>query len=124
MRNWNDVGVVVLGEPGVGITPATIAPANRLDRFPPKVLSKTLFTELPGQKLTPQIPAQRQREDPRGTGGTCFGDSGGPSFQGGYQVTVTRYGYTSNCRYIDGFQRVDIPVVQDWLDTFGVTAAP
>ena len=41
----------------------------------------------------------------------------------GYQVTVTSYGYTSNCRYIDGFQRIDIPVVQDWLETFGVTAA-
>ena len=26
--------------------------------------------------------------------------------------------------HIDGFQRVDIPVVQDWLATFGVTAAP
>ena len=28
---------------------------------------------------------------------------------------MTSYGYTSNCRYIDGHQRVDIPVVQDWL---------
>lgn len=36
---------------------------------------------------------------------------------------MTSYGYTSNCRYIDGFQRVDIPVVQDWLETFGVTVA-
>ena len=80
--------------------------------------------QLPGQKLTPQILQVNGNEnDPRGTGGTCFGDSGGPAFQGGYQVTVTSYGYTSNCRYIDGFQRVDIPVVQSWLSTFGVMPA-
>lgn len=154
IRNWNDVGVVVLDAPVTGIAPAKIAPAHYLDRFTPNVLNKTLFTavgygtevrkadsgpqkptpmsypiirrvaELPGQKLTPQILQVNGNEnDPRGTGGTCFGDSGGPSFQGGYQVTVTSYGYTSNCRYIDGFQRIDIPVVQTWLATFGVTPA-
>lgn len=70
----------------------------------------------PGQKLTPQILQTNGNEnDPRGTGGTCFGDSGGPSFNGGYQVTVTSYGYTNNCRYLDGLQRIDIPSVQDWL---------
>ena len=30
-------------------------------------------------------------------------------------VGVTSDGYTSNCRYIDGYQRVEIGVVQDWL---------
>ena len=74
-----------------------------------------------GQKLTPQILQVNGNEnDPRGTGGTCFGDSGGPSFNGGYQVTVTSYGYTSNCRYLGGLQRIDIPVVQTWLAQFGV----
>jgi hypothetical protein len=34
---------------------------------------------------------------------------------------VTSYGLTANCRYIGGYQRVDIPVVQTWLATFGVT---
>jgi len=76
----------------------------------------------PGQKLTPQIlQVNGNINDPRGTGGTCFGDSGGPTFHGGFVVTVTSYGYTSNCRYIGGLQRVDIPVVQTWLATFGVT---
>lgn len=75
----------------------------------------------PGQKLTPQIlQVNGNINDTRGTGGTCFGDSGGPSFHGGFVVTVTSYGYTSNCRYIGGLQRVDIPVVQNWLETFGV----
>jgi Trypsin len=78
----------------------------------------------PGQKLTDQIlQVNGNDKDPRGTGGTCFGDSGGPAFNGGYQVTVTSYGNSNVCRYIDGFQRLDIPVVQDWLATFGVTPA-
>ena len=42
----------------------------------------------------------------------------GPAFLDGYQVTVTSYSNTANCRYIAGFQRVDIPVVQDWLATY------
>lgn len=28
------------------------------------------------------------------------------------------FGYTANCRYIDGCQRVDIPVAQDWLKRY------
>ena len=73
-------------------------------------------TTSPGQKLTPQIlQLQGNPNDNRGGGGTCFGDSGGPVFLGGYLVAVTSYGYTANCRYLGGYQRVDIPVVQGWL---------
>jgi hypothetical protein len=80
--------------------------------------------DAPGQKLDPQIlQVNGNGNDTRGDGGTCFGDSGGPAFQGGYVVTVTSYGYTSNCRYIDGLQRVDIGIAQDWLATFGVRPA-
>lgn len=74
-----------------------------------------------GQKLTGQL--VQMNGNPSNVlagGGTCFGDSGGPSFLNGYQVTVTSYGLTDNCRYIGGYQRVDIPVVQDWLAGFGV----
>jgi hypothetical protein len=153
LNNWNDVGVVVLYNAVRGITPASIAPTNYLDQFNGPRLSSTLFravgygtevrkpesgpqkptpmsypivrryTDVPGQKLTAQILQVNGNEnDPRG-GGTCFGDSGGPSFKNGVVVTVTSYGYTSNCRYIDGLQRVDIPVVQTWLAKFGVTPA-
>jgi hypothetical protein len=34
--------------------------------------------------------------------GTCFGDSGGPS------------------SFLNGYQRVDIPILQDWLARYGV----
>jgi hypothetical protein len=78
----------------------------------------------PGQKLTSQIlQLNGNYNDNRGTGGTCFGDSGGPTFLNGYVVTVTSYTYTQNCRYLGGYQRVDIKVVQDWLATFGVFPA-
>lgn len=78
----------------------------------------------PGQKLMTQIlQVNGNPNDPFGTGGTCFGDSGGPSFNGGYQVTVTSYSLTNDCRYIAGFQRLDIPGVQSWLATFGVQPA-
>lgn len=79
------------------------------------------YVDMPGQKLTSQILQTNGNEhDNAGTGGTCFGDSGGPLLLDGEIVGVTSYGYTSNCRYIDGYQRVDIAVVQDWLATFGL----
>jgi hypothetical protein len=82
------------------------------------------YTTSPGQKLTPQIlQLNGNPNDPRGGGGTCFGDSGGPVFLDGYLVAVTSYGYTLNCRYLGGYQRVDIPVVQNWLATFGLSVA-
>jgi hypothetical protein len=78
----------------------------------------------PGQKMTDQIVQMNGNiNDTRGTGGTCFGDSGGPSFVAGYLVTVTSYGLTQNCRYIGGYQRVDIPGVQQFLQAEGVLAS-
>lgn len=74
------------------------------------------YTTGPGQKLTSQVlQLNGNPNDVRGGGGTCFGDSGGPVFLDGVLVAVTSYGYTSNCRYLGGYQRVDIPVAQDWL---------
>jgi hypothetical protein len=82
------------------------------------------YTTSPGQKLTTQIlQLNGNPNDVRGGGGTCFGDSGGPVFLNGYLVAVTSYGYTDNCRYLGGYQRVDIPVVQDWLEGVGVPLA-
>lgn len=79
------------------------------------------YVDMPGQKLTPQIlQANGNEHDNAGTGGTCFGDSGGPVILNDEIVGVTSYGYTSNCRYLGGYQRVDIKVAQEWLGNFGL----
>ena len=56
------------------------------------------------------------------TGGTCFGDSGGPNFIGGSNVLagVTSFGMNSTCAGTGGVYRVDRADDLDWLyDTFG-----
>lgn len=54
------------------------------------------------------------------TGGTCFGDSGGPNFIGGSSVIggVTSYAINGNCAGTGGVFRMDTTNVQDWLKTF------
>ncbi|MDQ6526622.1 trypsin-like serine protease [Nocardioides sp. LHD-245] len=147
LRNWNDVGVVVLDAPVTDIAPAPLAEVGTADaiRQPRQTLFRAVgygtevrqadtgpqkptpmsypiirrYVDMPGQKITPQIIQTNGNEkDPFGTGGTCFGDSGGSLWLGEAVVGVTSYGYTENCRYLDGYQRLDIPVVADWLAGF------
>ncbi len=74
------------------------------------------YVEMPGQKLTPQIlQTSANPNDKRGTGGTCFGDSGGPVFLGDVVVGLTSFGTNDNCTGLTASQRVDIPGVADWL---------
>jgi Trypsin len=145
LANWNENGVVVLDEaPGLPTTPlppenyldqfaqpvlnrtefltigfgtevrsAESGPQTPTPQRQPIVRRYT--TEI-GQKLTSQILQTNGNEhDIRAGGGTCFGDSGGPAVHGGYLVADTSFGYTNNCRYLGGYQRVDIPVVRNWL---------
>jgi hypothetical protein len=145
LKNWNDTGVVVLDEPlditPTPLAPANYVDQfaqpllnhtlfevvgygtevrKNLDgsqqpipqRYP---LIRRVTTE-PGQKLTNQIlQLNGNINDVRGGGGTCFGDSGGPVLKDGYLVGDTSYGFNNVCRYIDGYQRVDIPIVRDWI---------
>jgi secreted trypsin-like serine protease len=54
------------------------------------------------------------------TGGTCFGDSGGPNFIGDSLVIagVTSYGRNSTCAGTGGVYRVDRADDLDWLEGF------
>jgi hypothetical protein len=56
------------------------------------------------------------------TGGTCFGDSGGPNFIGTSNVVggVTSFGLNSTCAGTGGVYRVDRADDLDWLATFGL----
>jgi hypothetical protein len=58
--------------------------------------------------------------DASDTGGTCFGDSGGPQFLTGTNVVaaVTSFGLNGNCAGTGGGYRVDQPDDLDWLATF------
>jgi secreted trypsin-like serine protease len=49
------------------------------------------------------------------TGGTCFGDSGGPTFIGNTIVAVTSYGLTYTCAGVGGVYRLDTADDLDWL---------
>ena len=57
------------------------------------------------------------------TGGTCFGDSGGPNFIGTSNVIagVTSFGRNSTCAGTGGVYRVDKVDDLDWLATFRIT---
>jgi V8-like Glu-specific endopeptidase len=60
--------------------------------------------------------------DNANTGGTCFGDSGGPTFLNNSRVVVavTSFGLNSNCTGIGGGYRVDTADDLNWLySTFG-----
>jgi hypothetical protein len=56
------------------------------------------------------------------TGGTCFGDSGGPNFLGGDDsrvvAAVTSFGINGNCAGTGGVFRVDRQNVQDFIHDF------
>ena len=54
------------------------------------------------------------------TGGTCFGDSGGPNFLGTSNVVagVTSFGINGNCAGTGGVFRMDRQNVQDFINQF------
>jgi hypothetical protein len=55
-----------------------------------------------------------------GSGGTCFGDSGGPDLLGGTDtvIGVNSYVTNSNCGGVGYASRVDIPEVLAWINDF------
>ena len=57
------------------------------------------------------------------TGGTCFGDSGGPNFIGDSNVIagVTSFGLNPTCGGVGGVYRIDRADDLNWLATFGLS---
>ncbi len=56
----------------------------------------------------------------RGSGGTCFGDSGGPDLLNDTNVVlaVNSYVTNGNCSGVTYSSRVDIPEVLAWIQSF------
>ena len=55
-----------------------------------------------------------------GSGGTCFGDSGGPDLLAGTNtvLSVNSYVTNSNCSGVGYSFRVDTPAVLAWINSF------
>ncbi len=145
-----DLGVVVLDEPYVLGEYGALPTLNQLDQYATKRgQNKLTFTSV-GYGLQESFPdAAAWKENNKRirmvahpklnqingglvgnfslllsnnahTGGTCFGDSGGPNFIGDSNVIagVTSFGLNGNCAGTGGVYRVDRADDLNWLATF------
>jgi hypothetical protein len=146
---FRDVGVIVLSEPvptSVVGTYAELPAAGLVDTLPNKAdvdlvgygvqtqirgggppvwtgLRVRLFapTELVSGNFKHSDEFLKLTANPGGgSGGTCFGDSGGPDLLGGTDtvLAVNSYVTNSNCSGVTYSQRVDIPEVLAWIESF------
>ena len=151
----NDVGVVILEEPGVvGLAEYGVLPvADQLDVMKTKRGRQDVTFTAVGYGLQKIVghpfkaPRHLQADKVRmvaypklnqinapgftgdfslllsnnhSTGGTCFGDSGGPNFVGDSRVVagVTSFGLNGNCGGTGGVFRVDRQNVLDFVNSF------
>ena len=145
-----DLGVVVLDEPVVMSQYGVLPQLNQLDALAKKRGKKDLTFTAVGyglQQAFPDAAAWKEEANrirmvatPRliqintgftgegslmlsnnaHTGGTCFGDSGGPNFIGDSNVIagVTSFGLNGTCAGTGGVYRVDRADDLDWLSTY------
>ncbi len=146
----SDVGVVILRTPVAASAYGTLPPIGALDALDTqRGLQDQLFT-IVGYGLQAVVPSLmadlvRYNADPmlielnsantggsnihlssdpgvgRGTGGACFGDSGGPAFVPGSETEVAgvgSFGLNLNCVGSGFYYRVDTTHAQDFIDDF------
>ncbi|MCZ7589758.1 MAG: trypsin-like serine protease [Gaiella sp.] len=142
-----DAGVVVLDDAYETSPYGTLPAANALDSLKPR--RSTSFTSVGYglQKSFPDAAAWKNVADKTrmvaypqllqintgftgpqslllsnntNTGGTCFGDSGGPNFLGDSNVVagITSFGLNSTCAGTGGVFRTDRPDVRNWILSF------
>ncbi|MCE7736232.1 MAG: trypsin-like serine protease [Candidatus Heimdallarchaeota archaeon] len=141
---FHDIGIVILEEPGLVLdTYGELPDVDGLDILQQKRGSHvTTFTSVGYglQQVMPTMISEKIRmvaypfliainapgvvgdfamllSNNPNTGGTCFGDSGGPNFLGDSNVIagVTSFGMNGNCVGIGGVFRVDRGNVQDFI---------
>jgi hypothetical protein len=144
----HDAGVVRLASPDAMNKYAALAPAKWLDQYRSQPRNDQRF-ETVGYGLE-QVQGKkefggdtRMQSHPKldsltshpadaymvlsnntATGGTCFGDSGGPTFDNTSSnliTAVTSWGQSPNCGGKGGVYRLDEPDDQAFLASFGVT---
>ena len=140
----HDAGIIVLDQSVTTIaTYGNAASLNYLDKYRSaprntqrfevvgyglkKVLPKAEFGGDTRMKAEPKLDNINPRNpyivlsNNKATGGTCFGDSGGPTFDNtdsNLVVAVTSFGMGPNCTGIGGAYRLDRPEVQAFLTTY------
>jgi hypothetical protein len=142
----NDVGVIILAEPVLNVTPGLLPPENLLDQMkaagtlknqmfvnvgygatvdfkgnPPALARDSVrrFSLSPYSALTQNWLLLLGNNDATGEGGICFGDSGGPHFLGDSNLVVSVSSLADSvCRTLDMSQRVDTPSVRAFLDDY------
>jgi len=141
----HDQGVVVLDQPATtkwpGIMPAPLLPVGTLDGNQGE-LKKQTFTlvgygvDIGAKKSQIVIPERRSTTsflkttqsqvvvfqisdtDSKAGGGSCFGDSGGPTFLGQYVVGDASFVNSLVCNATGGYQRVDTAYSRAFLAQF------
>jgi secreted trypsin-like serine protease len=141
MANEYDVGALLFApSASSGLTPAPVAPVGYLSDMSQRQLRAATFTAVgygtirvsrktgwqgildnTERRSGDQTALSLQKawltlsmNEATGDAGTCYGDSGGPHFQGGYVVSVTVTG-DAMCKATDKTYRLDTPWVHQFL---------
>ena len=143
----NDVGIAILATPIYGVPYGELPEVNQLDQLKTRRgLQNQTFTAVGYglQQINPVfIQSERTRmvayprliqinvpgftgdfslllSNNHSTGGTCFGDSGGPNFLGDSNIVagVTSFGINGNCAGTGGVFRMDRQNVQDFINLY------
>ncbi len=112
---------------GYGVTFQAQIPGSQLPQPPPFYRWDGLGTRMFAQGETVSGNFKHSAEFMKltmnaggGSGGTCFGDSGGPNLLGGTDTVLAVNSYTPNssCTGVAYSQRIDVPDVLTWVNSF------
>jgi hypothetical protein len=122
LKNKTDLDVV-----GYGVQYQAQIPGDELPQPPPYYrwtgprVRMYAPSELVSGKFVHSAEYMRLALNPGGgSGGTCFGDSGGPDLLGGTNTVLAVNSYVTNvnCSGVGYSSRVDIPEVLEWIEGF------
>jgi hypothetical protein len=122
LKNKTDVDLV-----GYGVQEQAQIPGNQLPQPPPYFrwtgprVRLYAPTNLVSGKFVFSAEYMRLAMNPGGaSGGTCFGDSGGPDLLGGTDTVLAVNSFVTNinCSGVGYSSRVDIPEVLEWINSF------